>query len=471
VKERAKCFGAVALVVGIGTLVVSASASAAPVATFSNPQPISIPAFGTASPYPSTITVTGLSGLTTDVNVSVKQFSHTFPKDVGIVLVGPGPGGQALLLQDGAGNAVDVSNVTTTFDDQAAGSLPDTAPWSSGLYKPTNHISGPDSFPAPGPGTSYGNPGPAGGGTATLNGTYPAINPNGTWKLYVNDFVASESGSIAGGWSLQFTTTIADTTAPETTIESAPGPTTARSTATVSFSANEFATFECGLDSAAFAPCTSPQTYSSLSEGPHTIAVRATDPTANVDPTPATTTFTVDTVAPETTIDSGPTGTISSSTASFAFSASEAALFDCKLDSAPFAACASPQAYTGLAEGQHTFQLRATDAAGNVDRTASSRTFSVQNRDTTNPVATIVKPKPKRGKRKAVVAFAATDDRTSIEAITFTCTLDGGAAAPCASPTTYRRLGFGRHTVTVIAKDLAGNASVPASTSFRIRRP
>lgn len=222
------------------------------------------------------------------------------------------------------------------------------------------------------------------------------------------------------------------------------------------------------LDAVAFSPCTSPQAYNSLSEGPHTVAVRATDPTANVDPTPAAASFTVDTVAPQTTIDSGPTGTIGDSTTTFGFSASEASGFECKLDSAPFAACTSPQQYTGLADGQHTFQLRATDAAGNVDRTGSSRTFAVG--DTTKPVATVVKPKPKRGKRKAAVEFAATDDRTSIEAITFTCALDGGPAGPCTSPTTYRRLSLGRHTVTVVARDLSGNASVPASTSFKIKR-
>jgi subtilisin-like proprotein convertase family protein len=457
--------GAAVSVAAASMFALAASASAAPVANFSNPQPISIPAvIGNGSPYPSAIVVTGLPGLITDVDVTVRNVSHTRPDELGIVLVAPG--GQALLLEDGAGLEPDLVDVTTTFDDSAATQLPDTTAWPTGSYKPTSYYNL-DPFPAPGPGTAYGKPGPAASGTATLGGTYAGTAPTGTWRLYVRDFVAGESGTIAGGWSLHIGTTLADTTVPETTIETAPSGTIPSSTATFSFSANEFATFECSLDTAGFSPCTSPKAYSSLSEGTHTVLVRATDPTANVDPTPAAVGFAVDTVAPQTTIDSGPAGTTSDSTATFAFSASEVAAFECKLDSTPFAACTSPQQYTGLADGQHTFQLRATDAAGNVDRSASSRTFAVA--DTTKPVATIVKPKPKRGKRKAVVSFAATDDRTSIEALTFTCALDGGAAAECTSPATYGRLPFGKHTLTVVAMDLAGNASVPASTSFKIK--
>jgi hypothetical protein len=196
--------------------------------------------------------------------------------------------------------------------------------------------------------------------------------------------------------------------------------------------------------------------------------VRATDPTTNVDPTPAAVAFSVDTIAPQTTIDSGPAGTIGDSTASFSFSANEPVAFECKLDAGAFAACSSPQDYIGLADGQHTFQLRATDTAGNVDRSASSRTFTVG--DTGRPIATVDKPTPKRGQSKAKVTFGAIDDRTSIEALTFTCALDGGAAAACTSPTTYRRLALGKHRVTVVVTDLAGNASLPVSTSFKIRR-
>jgi Ca2+-binding RTX toxin-like protein len=87
---------------------------------------------------------------------------------------------------------------------------------------------------------------------------------------------------------------------------------------------------------------------------------------------------TSDTTPPETTIDSGPSGTVNSSSASFTFSSDEAGSnFECKLDAGAFAQCTSPQAYDGLSNGSHTFEVRATDAAGNSDATPASRTWTV----------------------------------------------------------------------------------------------
>src|SRR6059058_4487039 len=109
------------------------------------------------------------------------------------------------------------------------------------------------------------------------------------------------------------------------------------------FSANEAgASFECRVDTAPFAACTSPRTTETLSDGAHRFDVRAIDQAGNVDPAPATRSFTVDTAAPATSIESGPTGTTNDSTPTFAFAANEAgASFECRVDTAPFAACTS----------------------------------------------------------------------------------------------------------------------------------
>ena len=58
--------------------------------------------------------------------------------------------------------------------------------------------------------------------------------------------------------------------------------------------------------------------------------------------------------------------------------------FQCSLDGAAFATC--PAGYTGLAQGAHTFQVRARDAAGNVDASPDSRSWTV---DTSVPTTTI----------------------------------------------------------------------------------
>jgi hypothetical protein len=82
---------------------------------------------------------------------------------------------------------------------------------------------------------------------------------------------------------------------------------------------------------------------------------------------------------PETTIDSGPSGTVKQNNATFYFFSSEAgSTFGCSPDSVTFSACSSPKKYTGLANGSHTFSVRATDATGNTDATPASRTWTVR---------------------------------------------------------------------------------------------
>jgi hypothetical protein len=270
-----------------------------------------------------------------------------------------------------------------------------------------------------------------------------------------------------------------DSTAPETQIDSGPaaGSTTGDSTPTFGLLATEGgSTFQCRIDGASFAACSGPgatHTPGALADGQHTFEVRAVDVASNVDATPASRTFTVDATAPDTQIDSGPAAnsTIADSTPSFGFSANEAdSSFDCRVDGAAFAACSGPgSAHTpaALGNGQHTLEVRATDAVGNVEATPAGRTFTV---DADAPETTIDKaPKDKlKVKKTATATYAFSSNEPGS---TFLCRIDGGPQGPCASPLTLTKLKKGKHSFEVVAVDAVGNTDAsPATDTFTVKR-
>ncbi|MDQ2631428.1 MAG: hypothetical protein M3Y75_10750 [Actinomycetota bacterium] len=82
---------------------------------------------------------------------------------------------------------------------------------------------------------------------------------------------------------------------------------------------------------------------------------------------------------PNTTIAKGPKGKIATRRATFRFTATVAgSTFQCKLGKEPFKACKTPKTYKGLADGQHTFKVRAIGPTGLVDPTPAKRTFRVE---------------------------------------------------------------------------------------------
>jgi uncharacterized protein (TIGR03382 family) len=118
-----------------------------------------------------------------------------------------------------------------------------------------------------------------------------------------------------------------------------------------------------------------------LPDGPHTVqavsevlAVRSLRSALN--------TFTVDTAPPDTTIVSGPTGFTRQNTATFEFSATETGVtYECSLNGAEFTSCPSSITLRELVEGGYTLQVRARDAAGNVDESPATRSFRVTGAD------------------------------------------------------------------------------------------
>jgi subtilisin-like proprotein convertase family protein len=168
------------------------SPAAAAVYTFSG-TPLTIQDGSQANPYPVTILVTGipLGETVVDVDVTIADFSHTFPDDTAAVV--GSPTGQFVVLFDGPGGEGDAVNQTWVFDDAAPMPLPIGDPLTSGVWQPSNEYN--DDLPSPVPAGPYSS------SLATFN----TANPNGTWSLFVADYVAGDAGTI-GGWSLRITT-------------------------------------------------------------------------------------------------------------------------------------------------------------------------------------------------------------------------------------------------------------------------
>jgi hypothetical protein len=152
---------------------------------FCNTGSITIPSVGNATPYPSTINVSGLGPAGAVCSVELAGITHTFPSDIDMLLVGPGTPQNAIIMSD-AGGGTGVTGVNLTLKDAAAGPIP--TPLVSGTFQPTNLGSG-DTFP--------GAPAPTGGSALSA---FDGTNPNGDWSLYVVDDAGGDSGSVAGGW-------------------------------------------------------------------------------------------------------------------------------------------------------------------------------------------------------------------------------------------------------------------------------
>jgi subtilisin-like proprotein convertase family protein len=218
---------AVALTLACSGVALLASAAPAMATVFSNAGTITMPDPDctdpdTATPYPSNISVAGLSGTVSDVNVTLNGVTHPFEGDIEILLVSPAGGTKNIVLLSDAGTG-SLSNATVTFDDSAASQPPQNSAWGPGTYKPSNYpeLSKPDVFPAPAPAASS---------NTTLATAFNGIVPNGTWSLFVTDDACADAGSIGGGWSIDISTVVGAATT--TVVNSSPNPSTTGAAAT-----------------------------------------------------------------------------------------------------------------------------------------------------------------------------------------------------------------------------------------------
>src|SRR5450759_2255420 len=186
--------------------------------------------------------------------------------------------------------------------------------------------------------------------------------------------------------------------------------------------------------------------------------------------------FELDNTPPDTSIDSQnpATNPTHSTSMIFTFSGTDTGSgvksFECDLDGGGFAACASPKSYASLADGSHTFLVRAIDFDGNVDASPASHTWTV---DTTAPtVVSSLRANPSPT-NLASVDFTVTfsEDVTGEDAADFNITITGpisgaNVKSVTGGPTAYTvavNTGTGAGTIRLdvpagaTVYDLAGN--------------
>jgi hypothetical protein len=249
-----------------------------------------------------------------------------------------------------------------------------------------------------------------------LDGTLPSVCPASgmtyhgladgmhTFAVEATDGAANQQlAPTEFSWTVD--NSLLDMTPPQTTIESGPPDPSESSSASFTYASNEpGSSFECSLDGAPFASCPPAGiSYGGLGSGPHSFQVRATDPSANTDQTPAGYSFEValagttppvqpssplsppatlspdkaKPVVPATTLTAKPAAKTHDRTPTFRFSANRpGASFQCKLDGGAFRSCRSPFTTKKLSFGPHTLQVRAL-AQGAADPSPAKLSFKV----------------------------------------------------------------------------------------------
>ena len=285
---------------------------------------------------------------------------------------------------------------------------------------------------------------------------------------YVGDANFNESTSAGVAHTV-------DAIPPDTTIDSNPPDPSTSGSASFTFSGTDagtgLASFECKLDGGSFAACTSPKDYPGLADGSHTFQVRAIDGVGNVDPTPDSFTWTIDTTAPDTTIDSQPVEPEQRAARRRSrFSGTDAgtgvASFECKLDARQLRGLHEPEGLHGPGRRQpHLPGARdRRRSAMSTRRRPRSRGRSTRRRPTRRSTAI---PRTRATRARRASASAAPTPGTGVAS--FECKLDGGSFAACTSPKDYSGLSDGSHTFQVRAIDGAGNVDpTPASFTWTI---
>lgn len=315
---------------------------------------------------------------------------------------------------------------------------------------------------------------------------YPSIATGAhAFRVRSVDRAGNRSAQASHAW-------FADMVAPQTTITAGPSGHVTAEQVTIEFAGSDDVAvtgFECRLGTAAYQPCAGPVTYRMNGEGAFLFSVRGVDGAGNRDQTPATRSWFVDRTPPDTWIAGGPSQATPSTTARIEFSGSDTVspsywlTYECRLDAGPWQRCTSPTVWTGLADGAHTIQVRAVDAAGNADPTPAAIGWTI---DAAPPVSTfttadnaVLTDAPPAFER--IVTGSVTDVGAGVRDVSVTFIAQTGevtvvAAVMACRDQTRRQCVWhatppaqgGRYRVRVAAVDRAGGAEAPGPAAIAV---
>jgi hypothetical protein len=346
--------------------------------------------------------ISGTSDPDTEVTVfidGVATFNVSAPGPTGAFSVTPtialadGPHVISAVARDAAGNASAMSsfNQITVDTTPPAAPILITPPNGSVVGIATPTITG---TAEPGSVVNLRIDGlPAGSTTAGANGAFTfALTMDLTPGSHVVTAQATDSVGNVGADTMPGNTFTVDLTVLDTSLALTPPSLSNSAVALFVFSANKTgALFQCELDNAGFANCANPTTLTGLSDGPHTLAVRAVVG-SEVDTTPASYAWTVDTSVPGAPFVTAPTAGQGLATARPTITGTGPAgdsvtivIDGIRVGTALVNGMGlwSFVVSTGLSEGLHSVRATATDAAGNVSAPSMDVSFTV---DTVAPL-------------------------------------------------------------------------------------
>ncbi|OKL38400.1 Ig-like domain-containing protein [Pontibacter flavimaris] len=263
-----------------------------------------------------------------------------------------------------------------------------------------------------------------------------------------------------------------DTVAPETTIASKPGELSNSSTAKFGFSSNESGvTYQVSINGGDFTTVATPYTVNSLTDGKHTLQVRAVDAAGNIDATPASYSWTIDTKAPAAPVVAAPEEgkVLSNNKPSISGTAEAGSTVSIVSGTTKVGTVTAGKdgkwsfvPATALAEGAQQLSATATDAAGNTSKPSTTRNITI---DTKAPETTITAhPGAASNSSEAKFSFSSSEKN-----VTYEVSLDGGAYQETGNSYTVPDLAEGKHTLAVRARDAAGNTDPnPATHTWEI---